>query len=76
MMVAEIKYDIAYSDVENAYAGIFAAIGVDPFPINTDTSTVETLTKSIVKYFDGLSLHEQLFSMKIEMDEGLLDESK
>ena len=76
MMVAEIKYDIAYSDVENAYAGIFAAIGVDPFPINTDTSTVESLTKSIVKYFDGLSLHEQLFSMKIEMDEGLLDENK
>ena len=76
MMVAEIKYDIAYSDVENAYAGIFSSIGVDPFPINTDTSTVETLTKSIVKYFDGLSLHEQLFSMKIEMDEGLLDESK
>ena len=66
MMVAEIKYDIAYSDVENAYASIFAALGIDPFPIDTDTSSVEILTNSIMKYFDGLSLHEQLFSMKVE----------
>jgi multidrug efflux system outer membrane protein len=66
MMVAEIKYDIAYSDVENAYASIFAALGIDPFPINTDTSSVESLENSIMKYFDGLSLHEQLFSMKVE----------
>jgi outer membrane protein TolC len=66
MMVAEIKYDIAYSDVENAYASIFASLGIDPFPINTDMSTVESLTNSIMQYFDGLSLHEQLFSMKVE----------
>jgi outer membrane protein TolC len=65
MMVAEIKYDIAYSDVENAYASIYAALGVDPFPINTDTSSVDVLTESIKKYFDGLSLQEQLFSMKV-----------
>ena len=70
MMVAEIKYDIAFSDVENAYASIFAAIGVDPFPINTDTGSVESLTNSIMKYFDGLSLHEQLFSMKVDLGEG------
>jgi outer membrane protein TolC len=66
MMVAEIKYDIAYSDVENAYASIFASLGIDPFPINTDTSSVGLLTNSIMKYYDGLSLQEQLFSMKVE----------
>ncbi len=66
MMVAEIKYDIAYSDVENAYASIFAALGVDPFPIDTDTSSVEILTDSITQYFDGLSLQEQIFSMKVQ----------
>ena len=70
MMVAEIKYDIAFSDVENAYASIFASIGVDPFPINSDISTVESLTEAIKKYFDGLSLHEQLFSMKVDLEEG------
>jgi outer membrane protein TolC len=68
MMVAEIKYDIAYSDIENSYGSIFAALGIDPFPIDTDaeTNSVESLTHSIMQYFDGLSLHEQLFSMKVE----------
>ena len=66
MMVAEVKYDIAYSDVENAYAGIFASLGIDPFPIDANTDSVKLLTESIMKYFEGLSLHEQLFSMKVE----------
>ena len=66
MMVAEIKYDIAYSDVENAYAGIFASLGIDPFPIDADTSSVLLLKNSIMEYFDGLSLQEKIFSMKVE----------
>lgn len=52
MMVAEIKYDIAYSDVENAYAGIFASLGIDPFPIDANTNSVELLTESIMNYFE------------------------
>ena len=66
MMVAEVKYDIAYSDVENAYASIFAALGVDPLPINVDTESIELLTDSIKTSFEGLSLQQQIFSMKIE----------
>lgn len=68
MMVAEVKYDIAFSDVENAYASIYAALGLDPFPIDADVdgSSVETLSKSIMNYFEGLSLQEQIFSMKVE----------
>jgi outer membrane protein TolC len=68
MMVAEVKYDIAYSDVENSYGSIFASIGIDPFPINAnaEVDTIESLTKSIKQYFEGLSLHEQIFSMKVE----------
>lgn len=68
MMVAEVKYDIAYSDVENAYAGIYAALGIDPFPIDAsvDDSTIDSLTSLIMTYFQGLSLHEQIFSMKVE----------
>ena len=66
MMVAEVKYDIAYSDVENAYASIFAAIGIDPFPIDANIESIDSLTSSIMNYFDGLSLHEQLFSMKVK----------
>lgn len=66
MMVAEIKYDIAYSDVENAYASIYAALGVDPFPVNKDMSSVKALANSLKQYFDGLSLYDQLFSMKVK----------
>ncbi len=66
MMVAEVKYDISFSDVENAYASIFAALGTDPYPIDVDTDSVGSLADSIMKHFKGLSLHEQIFSMKVE----------
>ncbi len=66
MMVAEIKYDIAFSDVENAYASIFASLGIDPFPIDANMDNVDSLANSIMHYFEGLSLHEQLFSMKVK----------
>lgn len=66
MMVAEIKYDIAFSDIENAYASIFASLGIDPFPIDVNMDNVDSLANSIMHYFEGLSLHEQLFSMKVK----------
>ena len=66
MMVAEIKYDIAFSDIENAYASIFASLGIDPFPIDVNTDNVDSLANSIMHYFEGLTLHEQLFSMKVK----------
>jgi len=66
MMVAEVKYDIAYSNIENAYGSIFAALGIDPFPIEVNTDDLSLLTESIGDYFEGLSLHEQFFSMKVK----------
>jgi len=66
MMVAEVRYDIAYSNVENAYGNIFASLGIDPFPINTDFDNLELLSNSIRDYFEGLSLDDQFFSMRIE----------
>ena len=66
MMVAEVKYDIAYSDVENAYGSIFAALGVDPFPINVSADNLQQLSDSILEYFEGLSLYDQFFSMRVQ----------
>jgi outer membrane protein TolC len=66
MMVAEVKYDIAYSNVENAYGSIFAALGIDPFPIDANSEDLELLSNSIRDYFEGLSLYDQFFSMRIE----------
>ncbi len=31
-LVARAKYDIAYADLQNAYANIYASIGIDPYP--------------------------------------------
>lgn len=31
-LVARAKYDIAYADLQNAYANIYASMGVDPYP--------------------------------------------
>jgi len=66
MMVAEVKYDIAHSNVENAYGSTFAALGIDPFPIDMNVDTIEQLTASISNYFEGLSLNDKFFSMKVE----------
>ncbi len=66
MMVAEVKHDIAYSNNENAYGSIFAAMGIDPFPIDAGIGSIEQMTNSVRNYFEGLSLQDQFFSMKIE----------
>jgi len=31
-LVAQAKYDIAYADLQNAYATVYASMGVDPYP--------------------------------------------
>ncbi len=66
MMVAEVKYDIAYAEVENAYASIFASIGIDPLPADTKMGSLEQLTGLIQDRFEDLSLMDQVFSMKIQ----------
>ena len=66
MLVAEVKYDIAYSDLENAYASIFAALGLDPFPGEGYLEPLESLTSVLEKKFETLSLHDQIFFMKVE----------
>ena len=37
-LVAEAKRDIAYADLQNAYANVYASIGIDPFPDSFDDS--------------------------------------
>lgn len=66
MMVAEVKFDIAFAEVENAYASIFAALGIDPLPIDTEMGSLEELTDSIQEHFEDLSLQEQIYSMKVQ----------
>lgn len=37
-LVARARYDIAYANVQNAYAGVFASVGVDPYGDEVSTT--------------------------------------
>lgn len=66
MLVAEVKYDIAYSDLENSYASIFAALGLDPSASNDYMLPLDTLSDMLEKKFNSLSLYDQIYMMKVE----------
>ncbi|MBW5415825.1 TolC family protein [Pseudomonas sp. MAG002Y] len=38
-ILAEVSYDAAYADVQNAYANLYASMGLDNFDINIDAHT-------------------------------------
>jgi outer membrane protein TolC len=47
-LITEVKYDIAYADMQNAYANLFAAIGIDDFgPDITGTEPLAQLSSSL-----------------------------
>ena len=54
-LVAEVKYDIAYADVENAYARALSAMGIDSIPYDIDVDSIDDMAESLEKYFDKLS---------------------
>jgi len=47
-LVAEVKYDIAYADLQNAYANVFTSVGLDPFgPDLAGDESVAKLARSL-----------------------------
>ncbi|WP_432199572.1 TolC family protein [Erythrobacter sp. W53] len=49
-LVAEVKYDIAYAEAQNAYANLFASMGIDEFsPDVTGQEDVATLRASLAQ---------------------------
>ena len=64
-MVAEIRYDIAYSELENSYAAIFAALGLDLLPNHAFLMPLWTLEDILERKFSALSLHDEIFEMKV-----------
>jgi outer membrane protein TolC len=47
-LVSEVKYDIAYAEAQNAYANLFASMGIDDFaPDITGKEDVATLGKAL-----------------------------
>ncbi len=43
MVLAAVKYDVAYADLQNAIANVYASLGLDPYegPVSTDMSVKE-----------------------------------
>lgn len=47
-LVAEVKYDLAHANVQNARANVFASLGLDSFPLRViDGSDIDGLTRAV-----------------------------
>jgi outer membrane protein TolC len=47
-LVTEAKLDIVYSDLQNAYANVYASLGIDPFPLSASSDdSVATLANKL-----------------------------
>jgi outer membrane protein TolC len=47
-LLADAKLDMAYADLQNAYANIYASLGVDPFPTGlSSSSSVEQMAAQL-----------------------------
>lgn len=66
MLVSEIKYDIAYSDLENSYAAIFSALGMDLLPNYSYLMPLETLESLLKDKLSTSSFKDEVFSLKID----------
>jgi len=53
-LVAEAKYDIALSDLHNAFANIHSSMGLDPFGFDVDGSeTVSQLSEKLRQHWEA-----------------------
>ncbi len=56
-VVAEAKFDIAYASTQNAYANLFASLGLDPYANEIDSGLpVAELSRNLQRILAGLSL--------------------
>jgi outer membrane protein TolC len=66
-LVSEVKYDIAFADIENTYANLLGSVGIDPVPYNVDEDSIEALSDSLKKHFEALDNQELDISMKVDL---------
>ncbi len=53
-LVAEVRRDIAYADLQNAYANLYASMGLDPYTSEFDTELpVSELSKTLRNVWHG-----------------------
>ncbi|MEN9891592.1 MAG: hypothetical protein RLY78_1887 [Pseudomonadota bacterium] len=53
-VLAEVRYDNAYADLQNAYANLYASMGLDNFEIDIDADLpLATLTEQLEEHWTG-----------------------
>jgi outer membrane protein TolC len=56
-VLSEIRYDVAYSDVQNAYANLYASMGLDNFDIGASQDIpINQLASALEEYWTERSL--------------------
>jgi len=50
-LLAEARTDSIYSELENAYAGIYVSLGLDPIPGDLDKKDLSELTEKLTDYW-------------------------
>lgn len=70
-LVAEVRYDVAHADLQNAYADIYAAMGLDSIPENVDISNIKLYSEQLRKSFEQLP--ERASSLTMQLSSVLVD---
>lgn len=50
-LLAEVRYNTIYAELENAYAAIYASMGLDPLPANLDAKDLTKLTSALSEHW-------------------------
>ncbi|MCP5303551.1 MAG: TolC family protein, partial [Pseudomonadales bacterium] len=50
-MLAELRNDAIYADLENAYAGIYVSLGLDPIPADLNSNNLPELTAQLIEHW-------------------------
>lgn len=63
-LLSQVKTDIAYADLEDAYADILLSIGIDPLPKDFITDDISVMENEINQYYDKILSRYQLFRIE------------
>ena len=64
-LVSEVIYDIAYADLEGAYADSYAAMGIDPSFDDLDTKNIQSLTQALERFYETQKENSSSMSMQL-----------
>ncbi|NKB36755.1 MAG: TolC family protein [Gammaproteobacteria bacterium] len=65
-LVAEVKFDVAFADIENSYASLLGAIGIDPVPVQGGEESIQALSEALEKHFSSISNEDVNMSLRID----------